>query len=74
MDDLKEKRKYWNLKKEALNHTLWRTCCGKSQGRVTRQTMQRINDLDWLRKQPYKSHLNLVNSVAMIPHSDARKY
>jgi hypothetical protein len=24
LDDLKEKRRYWKLKEEALNHTLWR--------------------------------------------------
>ena len=26
--DLREKRGYWKLKEEALNHSLWRTCCG----------------------------------------------
>jgi hypothetical protein len=25
LDDLKEKRGYWHLKEEALDHTLWRT-------------------------------------------------
>jgi hypothetical protein len=25
LDDLQEKRSYWNLKAEALDHTLWRT-------------------------------------------------
>ena len=25
VDELKEKRGYWHLKKEALDHTLWRT-------------------------------------------------
>jgi len=44
MDDLKEKRKYWNWIEEALNHTLWRTHQGRGHGRVTRQTMQRMND------------------------------
>jgi hypothetical protein len=29
LDDLKEKRKYWKLKEEALDRTLWRTRCGR---------------------------------------------
>jgi hypothetical protein len=29
LDDLKEKRKYWRLKEEALDHTLWRTRFGR---------------------------------------------
>ena len=27
-DDLKEKRGYWQLKEEALDHTLWKTNLG----------------------------------------------
>jgi hypothetical protein len=29
LDDLKEKRKYWKLKEEALDRTLWRTRFGR---------------------------------------------
>jgi hypothetical protein len=29
LDDLKEKRRYWELKEEALDRTLWRTRFGK---------------------------------------------
>jgi hypothetical protein len=29
LDDLKEKRGYWKLKEEALDHTLWRTLFGR---------------------------------------------
>ena len=29
LDDLREKRKYWNLKEEALNCTLWKTRFGR---------------------------------------------
>jgi hypothetical protein len=36
MDDLKENRDYWKLKKEALDHTLWGTRFGKSYGPVVR--------------------------------------
>jgi hypothetical protein len=29
LDVLKENRRYWKLKEEALDHTLWRTCFGR---------------------------------------------
>jgi hypothetical protein len=29
LDDLKEKRRYWKLKEEALDRTLWRTLFGR---------------------------------------------
>jgi hypothetical protein len=38
LDDLKEKRGYWNLKEEALDRTLQRTCFGRGYGPVIRQT------------------------------------
>jgi hypothetical protein len=38
LDDLNEKRRYWKLKEEALDHTLWRTRFGRGYGPVTRQT------------------------------------
>ena len=40
LDDLKLKRKYCKLKQEALDHTLWRTHCGKDYGLVVRQNTQ----------------------------------
>jgi hypothetical protein len=40
LDDLKEKRGYWKLKKEVLDRTLWRTRFGKGYGPVVRQTME----------------------------------
>jgi hypothetical protein len=39
-DDIKEKRRYWKLKEEALDHTLWRTCFGRSYRPVVRQTTE----------------------------------
>ena len=36
-DDLKEKRGYWQLKEEALDHTLWKTRFGRCYGPVVRQ-------------------------------------
>jgi hypothetical protein len=36
--DLKEKRGYWKLKEEALDHSLWRIRFGRSCGPVVRQT------------------------------------
>jgi hypothetical protein len=38
LDDLKEKRRYWKLKEEALDRTLWRTHFGKDSGPVIRET------------------------------------
>jgi hypothetical protein len=40
LDDLKEKRRYWKLKVEALDRTLWRTCFGRGYGLVVRQTTE----------------------------------
>jgi hypothetical protein len=36
LDDLKEKRRYWKLKEEALDRTLWRTRFGRGYGPVVR--------------------------------------
>ena len=36
LDDLKEKRRYCELKEEALDHTLWRTHIGRCYGTVAR--------------------------------------
>jgi hypothetical protein len=38
LDDLKEKRRYWKLKEEALYRTLWRTRFDRGCGPVVRQT------------------------------------
>jgi replicative superfamily II helicase len=38
LDDLKEKRRYWKLKEEALDRTLWRIRFGRDYGPVVRQT------------------------------------
>jgi hypothetical protein len=38
--DLKEKRRYWKLKEEALDHILWRTRFGRGYGPVVRQTAE----------------------------------
>jgi hypothetical protein len=40
LDDLKEKRRYWKLKEEALDRTLWRTRFGRG---IVRQTTERMN-------------------------------
>jgi hypothetical protein len=40
LNDLKEKLRYWKLKEEALDHTLWRTRFGRGYGPVVRQTME----------------------------------
>jgi hypothetical protein len=43
LDDLKEKRRYWNLKEEALDRNLWRTRFGRGYGPVVRQTTEWMN-------------------------------
>jgi hypothetical protein len=40
LDDLKGKRRYWKLKEEALDRTLWRTRFGSDYGPVVRQTAE----------------------------------
>jgi len=39
LDDLKESRKYWNLKEEAPDRTLWRSGFGRGYGPLTVQTI-----------------------------------
>jgi hypothetical protein len=38
LDDLKERRGYYHLKEEALDHTMWRFRFGRGFGPVVRQT------------------------------------
>jgi hypothetical protein len=38
LDDLKRTRRYWNLKEEALDRTLWRSSFGRDYGPVAIQT------------------------------------
>jgi hypothetical protein len=38
LDDLKEKRRCWKLKEEALDRTLWRIRFGRGYGPVVLQT------------------------------------
>jgi hypothetical protein len=40
LDNLKENIRYWKLKEEALDRTLWRTRFGRGYGRVVRQTAE----------------------------------
>jgi hypothetical protein len=40
LDNLKEKRRYWKLKEEALDRTLWRTRFGRGYGPVVRKTTE----------------------------------
>jgi hypothetical protein len=40
LDDLKEKKRYWKLKEEALDRTMWRTRFGRGYGPVVRQTTE----------------------------------
>jgi hypothetical protein len=40
LDDVKEKKRYWKLKEEALDRTVWRTRSGRGYGPVVRQTTE----------------------------------
>jgi hypothetical protein len=40
LDDLKEKRRCWKFKEEALDCTVWRTRFGSGYGPVVRQTAE----------------------------------
>jgi hypothetical protein len=40
LDGLKEKGRYWKLKEEALDRTVWRTRFGRGYGPVVRQTAE----------------------------------
>jgi hypothetical protein len=40
LDEVKEKRRYWKLKEEALDRTLWRIRFGRGYGPVVRQTTE----------------------------------
>jgi hypothetical protein len=40
LDDVKENRKYWKLKEEALDRTLWRSRFGRGYGPVVTQTTE----------------------------------
>jgi hypothetical protein len=44
LDDLKEKRRFWKLKEEALGRTLWRIRFGRGYGPVVK-TDYRMNDI-----------------------------
>jgi hypothetical protein len=43
LDDGKETRRYWKLKEEALDCTVWRTGFGRGCGPVVRQTTELTN-------------------------------
>ena len=40
LDDFKERRRYWKLKEETLDRTLWRTGFGKGCEPVVRETTE----------------------------------
>jgi len=46
LDDLKEMRRYWKLKEEALDHSLWRTHFGRGHEPVIKNGMNARNIVD----------------------------
>jgi hypothetical protein len=45
MNDLKDRRGYSHLRKEALERTMWRNCFGRGFEPVVRQNTECMNDL-----------------------------
>jgi hypothetical protein len=43
LNDLQQTKGYWNLKEEALHHTVWGTRFGKGYGPLVRQTTELTN-------------------------------
>ena len=43
LDDIKETRRYWILKEEALDRTVWRTCFGSGYGPVIKLRYDDVN-------------------------------
>jgi hypothetical protein len=39
LDDLEDKGRYWTLKEEALDRTVWRTRFGRGYGPIARETI-----------------------------------
>ena len=46
LNDLKERRRHWKLKKEALDHRLWRSRFGRGYGSVVTQLRDDDDDDD----------------------------
>jgi hypothetical protein len=42
VDDFNEMARYWKLKGETLNHTMWGTHFGRAYGHVVRQTRENM--------------------------------
>jgi hypothetical protein len=55
LDDLKEKRRYWKLKEEGLDQTVWRTRFERGYGPVVRQTTEWMNEF-------YLEHIVLITA------------
>jgi len=58
LDDLNEKRRYWNLKEETLGHTPWRTGFGSGYWLVARQATVLIKIINMLHS--YTHHVRVL--------------
>ena len=70
LDGRKEKRRYCNLKEEALGRTVWRTGFWRGCGPVVRQTQGWTNTLGYSTWSPFFAyhHPNLV-CTSPVPHT-----
>jgi hypothetical protein len=62
---INKKRRYWKLKEEALDRTLWRTRFGRGYGPVVRQTAE------WMKRRWV---VNLTPPAALAPGSAPSSY
>jgi hypothetical protein len=49
-NDVQERRGYWNLKKEALDRTLWRTRFGRGCGLVEGRQQNEWHEAFWAKR------------------------
>jgi hypothetical protein len=60
LDVLKERRRYWKLKEEALDRTLWRSRFGRGYRPVVRQTTELMN---WVKRPGCEAHCSPPSST-----------
>jgi hypothetical protein len=61
VDDLKEGRRYSNLKEEPLDRSMWRARFGRGFGPVVRQTAKSMNET----KTPVSAHKKMLYPLSL---------
>jgi len=63
LDDFKGKTRFWNLKQEALDHTLWRTRFGTGYGPVARQSTWQIGSKHMTSQQAVRTVTTVITGL-----------